>query len=450
MIDTLNTFLRKLDPHSQELFRGASVALILRVAGAALTFLLSLVLARTLGAQGAGIYFLAYGVVTIVSVGARLGLGGSLVRFTSAGATANEWSALNGLARRALTLGSLAAGVATVLLLFGAPWLAEEAFDEPQLTAPLRIMVLAILPFVLLNLLGQLLRGRKRIAQSLAVMAALPPAVTCVGVLVLAPTAGTQGAAAAYVIATVLTLALAGWWWHSASPRRTGPPGTFPLRTLLASSMPLFWHSLLSIVIDRSPGLFLGLFATASEVGILEVANRTALLVSFILLAVNSIAGPKFAELYSSGDIDALVRTARRSALLSAAAALPLVLVFVTVPEAVLSLFGERFTAGASILVILTLGQLFNAGTGSVAVLLVMSGNERAMRNVTLASLLVGVILYLGLIPLWGMHGAAVACALTVAFQNLMAVLAVRRALGIWALPYPSFPGRGPRGRERF
>lgn len=448
MIEFLKSLFRKLDSHSQELFRGASVALILRVLGAGLTFLLSLILARTLGAEGAGMYFLAYGVVTIASVAARLGLSGSLVRFTSQGAVTEDWASVHGLARRAVMLGIAASIVTIGALLALAPWIAEVVFDEPRLTEPLRIMSFALLPFVLLNLIGQLLRGLKRIAQSLAVMAALPPALTCAGVLVLGPLAGTRGAAASYLIATLVTLAFAWAWWRSSTPKPVDPPAAFPLRTLLASSMPLFWTSLFTIVIDRSPSLFLGFFAPAAEVGILEIANRTALLVSFILLAVNSIAGPKFAELHRSGDIDALARIARRSAMISAVAALPPVLIFIAVPDLVMGLFGDRFVQGAPILVILALGQLFNAGTGCVAVVLVMSGNERAMRNITLLSLLIGIVLYLVLIPLWGMHGAALTCALTVGFQNLAATVAARRLLGVWTLPAPRIRRRGGRRRE--
>lgn len=438
MIETITSRFRNLDSHAKELLRGTSVALTLRVIGAGLTFLLSLALARTLGADGAGIYYLAYGVITIVSVGARLGLSGSLVRFTSAGAAAEDWGSLQALARRALSLGAVAGIVGSLALMTLAPWLARGAFEEPRLTLPLQIMALAVVPFVLLNLLGQLLRGRKRIAQSLAVMAALPPALTCVGVLVLAPAAGARGAALAYVFATLSTVLIAAVWWRSATPTPVNGPGTFSYRTLLASSMPLFWTSLLVVVIERSPALFLGFFASASQVGVFEIANRTALLVSFILLAVNSIAGPKFAELYALGDLDALARMARRSAMLSATAALPVVALLISAPGFVMSLFGERFAAGESALVILALGQLFNAGTGCVYLVLVMSGNERAVRNISLGSVVVGSCLYLVLIPLWEMRGAAGACALTVAFQNMMAAWAVRRTLGIWPLPSPA------------
>lgn len=442
LVGRLSSLFNGLDKHSQELLRGTSVALVLRVLAAGFSFLLSVALARILGPDGAGLYFLAYGVITIAGVGCRLGLGDSLVRFTSVGMATEDGPVLGGLALRALLLGGGASALVSGSLFVASPWLASRLFDDPRLTTPMRIMVLSLVPFVTLTLLGSLLRGRKRIAQSLAVMATLPPLITLVGVLILGPGYGPEGATVAYVVATVLTLGIALGWWRKASPNRSADGRPLSLRELFASSVPLFWHSLFKMVIDRSPVLFLGLFATAEEVGILEVANRTALLVSFVLLAVNNIAGPKFAELYILGEIATLARTARRAAMLSAGVALPLVVVFVSFPELVMSLFGERFVAGASLLVILSLGQLINAGTGSVAVVLIMSGNERAMRNVTFGSLLFSVALYLTFIPLWGMHGAAAACALTVGVQNLAAVFAVRRALGIWTLPRPHFKSR--------
>jgi O-antigen/teichoic acid export membrane protein len=68
------------------------------------------------------------------------------------------------------------------------------------------------------------------------------------------------------------------------------------------------------------------------------------------------------------------------------------------------------------------------------------------MRNITLAGVVAAVALYLTLIPLWGMLGAAVASALSMALQNLATAFAVRRALGIWTLPIPGFGGRHRSG----
>ncbi|RMD65187.1 hypothetical protein D6833_03300, partial [Candidatus Parcubacteria bacterium] len=57
----------KLDGHLQEALKGASSALLIRVFGTVLGFLLSVMIARLLGAEGTGIYFLTVSLVTIAS-----------------------------------------------------------------------------------------------------------------------------------------------------------------------------------------------------------------------------------------------------------------------------------------------------------------------------------------------------------------------------------------------
>ncbi|UZJ41942.1 oligosaccharide flippase family protein [Prosthecochloris sp. SCSIO W1101] len=63
-----------------KVIKGAAVALVLEVLGAGLTFLFNMVLARALGAEGAGIYFLAITVNTIATVFDRMGLDNTLLR----------------------------------------------------------------------------------------------------------------------------------------------------------------------------------------------------------------------------------------------------------------------------------------------------------------------------------------------------------------------------------
>ena len=56
----------RLDSEMREIVRGATASLALKVLGAVLTFFFNLVLARMLGAQEAGLYFLAFTVATVV------------------------------------------------------------------------------------------------------------------------------------------------------------------------------------------------------------------------------------------------------------------------------------------------------------------------------------------------------------------------------------------------
>jgi O-antigen/teichoic acid export membrane protein len=111
----------------------------------------------------------------------------------------------------------------------------------------------------------------------------------------------------------------------------------------------------------------------ASDVALYNVAHRTAFLTTLMLTSVNSIAAPKFAELYHTRDLEALGATARDSARMMVVLALPVLLTFVFVPGFVMGLFGPEFEVGASVLVILALGQFVNVSTGSVGFVLIMT-----------------------------------------------------------------------------
>jgi hypothetical protein len=60
---------------------------------------------------------------------------------------------------------------------------------------------------------------------------------------------------------------------------------------------------------------------------------------------------------------------------------LPIFLTFVLFSHWIMGLFGPAFAESSEALVILAVGQLANISTGSVVVLLTMSGNERLVRN---------------------------------------------------------------------
>ena len=71
-----------------------------------------------------------------------------------------------------------------------------------------------------------------------------------------------------------------------------------------------------------------------------------------------------------------------------------------------------------------------NVVTGSVGYLLSMSGHEKDLRNTVLISGPLAIIAAVALTPLWGATGSAIATALAVATQNLVAVFWVRKRLG--------------------
>lgn len=418
----------------REVLRGAMTAFPLRGLGAALAFFLNVVLARVVGAEDMGVYYLALTITTVASTIGTLGLGNVLVRQTAAGAAQDDWSTLKATAVMGTRMSLLCAAAVTILLAVAAPWLAADLMQKPELAVPLQWMALTIIPQTQMQLHAQLLRGLKKIALSQVIRNIDIPLLTMIFIAVLGGTYGASGAAWSFTLANVIAAVMASWMWR----RTVGPGGSSDVsvsrRDLLRHGFPILQTNLINLSLNPATTLMLGAMSTSISVAIFAVAFRTAMLTRFALMSVNSIAGPKFAELHGTADRRSLASTSRRSAFLITLVAAPLFLFIVIFPGWTMGLFGEAFVEGANVLVILALGQFIAAICGSVGYLLMMSGNEKALRNNTLVSGLFSLVLNLILIPSYGVIGAAISGCTAMVIRSILGTIQVYRHLGI--LPF--------------
>jgi O-antigen/teichoic acid export membrane protein len=347
----------------REIVRGATTAFVVKGLSALLLFASQVVIARVLGPADAGLYFLAFTVMTIAAMLGRVGLDNTVLRFVAGLSATEEWPAVRGVYRRAIAVGLAASGATALLLGLAAPSAAGAVFGKPELAGPLLWMALGVVPTALFTLQAQALQGLKRLGESNLIGGVVTPALLCVGVLLLGARWGALGPAWAYVAAALLTAAAGAYLWRRAMASHPGPRRAFPLPTLLESSVPLFWVSVFQLVITWTSTVALGILGTTTDVAIFGAANRTAALTSFVLLAVNSISAPKFAALHRAGDLATMGSIARKSARLMAILASPVLALFVLAPGPVLRLFGDEFVVGAPVLTILALGQFVNVVT---------------------------------------------------------------------------------------
>jgi len=423
--------------HIQEVLKGSATALIVKFIGAALAFAFNVLLARMLGANGAGIYFLSLTVVTIASVVSRFGLDSALLRFTAAGAEVAGWGSVNGVYRHGMVIVSLLSLLVTTALFLLASWISETLFNKSELIEPLRWMSLAIYPMSLFLLHAELLKGLKRIFDSQMIQGLVLPLASIVGLSVLASFWGINGAAISYVLSSTISAAVGIWlWWRIDTLREHRAAANFEWKTLIECCVPLYWVDLINrAILPWAPMLILGFWVSSYDIGIFAVAVRTALLVSFILMAVNAIAAPKFAALYKLGDLPELERLAQRISLLLMVVVIPVAATFFLFASEILMLFGSEFAEGGRLLMVLVLGQLVNVICGPVGYLLIMTGNEKSYRSATLISAAVLIILCIFMVPESGVFGASIASAIALATLNVVTVILVYKKLDIQPLP---------------
>jgi O-antigen/teichoic acid export membrane protein len=415
--------------------RGASVAGVLKSFSAVFTFALNVVLGRVLGAEAAGIYFICFTTATIAATIGRVGLDNALVRFIAADVSHGRWTEARRHHRTAVAICVACSSLIAVIIFFGSDVLSRDVFLDERVNAPMRVMALAIVPLSLSVLVSRSLLGLSLIRDSILAFSILPTGIALAGTWLLASSWGVDGAIAAYLIAVTAAF-LYGWIaWNRAL---AGRPSTSeannaasPTMVLLTSGAPLLIGALLQLSIQMSGTLMLGAWSDKTQVGVFAVAWRTAALISFALLAINTIAQPKFAALFARREMEALAASARKVTMLMTVCAAPIFLVFVLAPRFVMGIFGSEFAVGGSTLQVLAIGQFFNVVSGSVGILLMMSGHEREYRDSQIATAAVVVTLNILLIPAYGALGAAIGAAAALIVQNMLFGYFVWRRLGI-------------------
>ncbi|MGR5220965.1 MATE family efflux transporter [Vibrio parahaemolyticus] len=182
-----------------------------------------------------------------------------------------------------------------------------------------------------------------------------------------------------------------------------------------------FWVTNVFGVISSSGVIIVvSIYLSSSDVALISVSNRLVILVTFTMSALQVIVAPKLAGLYSKGNIKELVNYYKRTTLLMAIVSFPIVLFLFFWSEFALSIFGEDYVRGTVVLKILALAQFINVSCGSVWTLLNMTGNQKVVRNVVSITSILGLALCPLLSTRFGVEGAAVTILFTVMCSNLI------------------------------
>lgn len=413
-------------------FSTSSAAFAVRAFAAAIAFLMNVVVTRTLGAHEAGLFFLGQTLLVVLAMLSRFGLDHLIVRFVSIASDQNKPAAANAVLTKAMLITLPLSLIATTLCFVFAQAIAREVFHQEDFAPTLRAVAFCIVPYALFQVLSFGLQGRNQVASSIVINAAFFPTL----LLAVAQTGALSGmmssrdlSIAAIFVAALNTLVALGLWLRR-SPMQVDFEG-IEGKTLTASAFPLFLISVILLANAWLPQLVLAGYRDPSEIAMLSNAQKTAALVGFLLLAINSVASPIFAAMYQRNQHEALREFAHRVNGIVLLTTIPILFFVFVFAAPILSIFGPQFTQAEWLLRVLILGQFVNAATGSVGYLLVMSGHERNFRNATAVAAIIGIVLCFWLIPIYGSRGAAVVTAIVVVLSNVLAAVQVYYRLGI-------------------
>lgn len=420
----------------REFALGTVASVGIKVAFTVSSFLVTVVLARALGPDGYGIYAHVLALIMLLAIPSQVGLPTLLVRQLARYGAGGQWSLMCGIlhwSNRFVLIISLV----LMVLAAGIAWWSVVGTDPQKLST--FACALALIPLIALgNIRGAALRGLHHVLSGQLPEQLLRPGLLLLLCLAAASTVGWNGLTPAgamglHVVAAGMAFAVGVVLLRRAlpEPARTTVP-EYDRRAWRHSILPLSLISGMQVINTQLGLVVLGFFATDADVGIYRVASQAAILVAFTLTAVNMVLAPNVARLFTRGEHEQMQRMVTWSARLVLAAALPVVLVFVLFGDSVLRIaFGEAYVDGYFALAILSIGQLVNAGMGSVGLILNMTGHERATLVGVACGAGVNILLSLALIPPFGVEGAAWATALSLITWNIILCWQVYRRVGI-------------------
>ena len=424
-----------------QLLRAGGGTLLLRLLSVALEFGVVTVLARALDPEGYGVYAYAYSVMRVLAVPAQAGLPTLTVREVAFYHARHKWGEFRGLLLRTNQIAILLASAIAVIA--GPVAWAVTRGNTPDFLSTF-LAALILLPLVALgNLRGAVLRGLRHVVVGQLPESVLRPALLLASTLLLAVSIPSHHLTPPLIMGLhVLSAAIAftvGWRLllrELPSPVRQARP-VYDTRRWATSAIPLSLVMGMTVANTQAPLLVLGCFSSSFNVGVYGAASQLALAATLPLTSANVATAPHIARLYAQQDIKNLQKLATWSArLLSAAAVLTLTIATVAGASVLPALFGERFTPGYFPFVVLTLGHSTSAVAGVSMILLNMTRHEQSVARSVAVALATNLGFCFALIPLFGIHGAAVSAALGLVVLNLMLASQVRRKLRIEPLPF--------------
>ncbi|ENP8354588.1 oligosaccharide flippase family protein [Vibrio sp. B513a] len=407
---------------------------ITRVLSALFAFLLTLIVSKTSDASTAGQFFFLFNLVSLLAIVSQLGFDVSLVRYNAIAFNNKEKLEQSQNYKTALYR-----SMAFCLLAIGVLLAAFNLFPEQlnQTQSPMYAITLCLLciPFlVLAQTNSRVLQACRKVVSSLFALQLGVSMLMVIFVFAL-DYIGQQNInnlMTALLLASIGVAVISSANWLGSDQYQTS--AFVPNKKMVASAKQVWVGSIFTNVLQWGSLVITGFFISTAEIGLLAAAQRTSLLIGFVLITINFVVAPMFASLYKERQILKLQNLSRLACRANVGLAIVPVVICTLFPEFVMQFFGEEFLAAAPLLVVLSLGQLVNVATGSVGFLLLMSGHERTMKYITISSGTVSICLLVTLCQMFGVIGAAWAMAIGMAIQNLAALYFVKRYLGFFPI----------------
>ena len=408
---------------------------IIRALNVSLSLVVSILLARSLGADGLGIYAGAMALVAILTVPATSGLPGGLVQMISRYLAAEQFDHARGMVRwgfgQVLGAGVIVSLVSAIFVIV--------LFPNEINKLEVYLLGFVILPIVCLTSVQRaILNGFALSTFSLIPQDIIRPGIFAALLLawiIIKPVHVDHPATVMFIqfVSFVVAFIVGGFFLHNFGAKLL-PKGKriYDFRRWYRISFQFMLSGSAGLVLSQTDLLMLSWLEPPASAGLYRVASGTSMLIMLPFAAINVPLAPIIARHFQHKKMDECQRIVSSAVRwgFSASLVLGLTLIFAGRPLLII-VYGEEFVGAYFVLIVLVSAQLFHAAVGPVGVILDMTGHQLITAKGLAVAALVNVALNTALIPPFGPLGAAYATGASIILWNSILLRSVITKLNI-------------------
>ncbi len=413
-------------------FKNSVIVLILRVLGMVLAYASIILISRLFGAETYGRFTLLLTTAQFLLFIFSLGLPFAIVKLTSDVNFFSNNAPQNSYLLNALKAVFISGLIGAVIIFLLSKVVAVYVFKDVLLIPYLKTLSFLFLFLVLHKFFVEFIKGKKHFTSYGLFLYVLPYALFFIvfGIMYYKKQNTTEESVYYAYLLPFLVLSIATFFFLPLKKLKTKK--SYNYNALFALSFPMLFSAAFIFISNWTDVFMLGAMVSKADVGIYNAAYKVASIGLIVITSINTVLAPKISTLSSQNNIKGIEREVQKATKIITFLTIPLVIIILLFRKNILLIFGPEFIQGETVLIIITAGLLFNALSGSVAQVLNMTKHQKELRNFTIISAIINIILNYFLIKQYGILGAAVSSLISNVVLNVICVFYIKKHLGFY------------------
>ena len=376
-------------------------------------FFFKIFLAKQLGAEGLGIYSLGISIITVFSVFVSLGLGNGLVKYVSKYVVEKNKIQLHTYLHNTFKYSFITTVIFGSILLVFPDYIGDKLLSTPEISPYLRFFAILLFVNTGISLFDQTIRGLKEVKKSTIFGNFIRQPLKIIFAIVFIKIGlNLDGYLYAEIFAAIITLFFFYKITKKHLPEGISRIRSFPITKINKEERNFGINFMIIGVVgifnSEADKILLAKYFTIKELGVYSIILTFTAFVPIVLKSVIAIFGPIISEKFAIAKFDEISALVKNISYYIFLSSFSIVIIIAFGGKLLLGLFGSEFVIGYIPMVVILFGGIFDMMTGAVGTVLVMSGNEKQVRNIQVIGFVISVSLFVVLIPLLGILGAAI------------------------------------------